>query len=66
MRKSVKQQQEKSPCFSWLGGCKEEERQYKPSEHTNTLSVPIITGFSLSPYSYWKQVVHKDKMQAKV
>lgn len=64
MRKSVNQQKEKSPC-TWLGGWREEKRQYKPSAHTNKLSVPIITGFSLS-HSYWKQAAHKDTMQVNV
>lgn len=29
-------------------------------------SIPVIAGFNLTPRSYWKQVVHKDRVQASV
>lgn len=66
MKKSVNQQKEKISC-SWLEGQGEEERHSTVlCEHTNKGSVPVIAGFSLSPHFYWKQVVHKGKVQARV
>lgn len=36
------------------------------SEHTSEGSVSVITGFNLSPHSYWDQVVHKGNIQVTV
>lgn len=49
------------------GRAGEEERHSTVlCEHTNKGSVPVIAGFNLSPHFYWKQVVHKGKVQARV
>lgn len=36
------------------------------SESSSKGSIPICTGFNLSPHSHWKQVIRKDKVQVKM